>query len=343
MKIILEMKMYRLFVMMLAGLFLLFSCGKPTIPETVTQEDISGGYKIVNKVVTAGFAQDVLLKDNLAYIAQGEVGLMIINVADPKNPETVSVTSENVRGYSAKIAMKDSVVYLAAGNFGITVLDVSDPVQPVVTASNLSVKPAKNLFVMGEFLFTPISEQGVKVSDISYPTQPDIRGNTKTPGYAHDVAVSLDTNYMMVACGELGLSMFDISQFQNGFGEYPLVGVGITPGYAESITLLDEKFLAFMACGTAGLQIVDYSDTSNIHVIGSFDSGGYAKDLLYKNNLIYMTTEEKGLQIIDVTDATKPRFIGLVDTEFALSLDIDDQYVYVADEVEGLIIISIPN
>jgi hypothetical protein len=335
--------MNKLFILMLSGLFLLNSCGKPTIPETVTKEDISGGYKIVNKVVTAGFAQDVQIKDNLAYIAQGEVGLMIINVSDPKNPVTVSVTSDDVRGYSSKIAMKDSVVYLAAGSFGVTVLDVSNPAEPVVTASNLSIKPAKNLYVMGDFLFTPISEQGLKVSEISYPTQPDIRGNTKTPGYAHDIVVTSDTNYMMVASGELGLSMFDISEFQNGFGEYPLVGVGITPGYAESIILLDEKSLAFMACGKAGLQILDYSDTSNIHVVGSFDGGGYAKDLLYKNNRIYMTTEEKGLQIIDVTDATKPRFKGLVDTEYALGLDIDDKYVYVADEVEGLIIVSIPD
>jgi hypothetical protein len=343
MKKIFKMKMYRLIVVLLSGVFLLNSCGKPTIPENVTKEDISGGYKIVNRVVTAGFAQDVVIKDHLAYIAQGEVGLMIINISDPLNPETVSITSENVRGYSSKIAMKDSVVYIAAGSFGVTVLNVVDPVNPLVTASNLSIKPAKNLYVLGDYLFAPISEQGLKVSDISYPTQPDIRGNTKTSGYAHDVVVTADTNFMLVACGEMGLSIFDISNFQNGFGEYPLISIAITPGYAESVEVLNEKSLAFMACGTAGLQIIDFSDTTNVHIVGSYDGGGYAKDLLFKNNRVYMTTEEKGLQIIDVSDATNPRFAGMIDTEYALGLDIDDQYVYVADEDEGLIIISIPD
>jgi hypothetical protein len=338
-----EMKMNRLFVILLSGLFLLNSCGKPTIPETVTKEDISGGYKIVNRIVTTGFAQDVVMKDNLAYIAQGEVGLMIINVADPKNPETLSVTSDDVRGYSGKIAMKDSVVYIAAGSFGVTVLNVSNPVEPVVTASNLSIKPAKNLYVMGDFLFTPISEQGLKVSDISYPTQPDIRGNTKTPGYAHDITITSDTNYMLVACGELGLSMFDITNFQNGFGEYALVGVGVTPGYAEAVTVLDEKSLALMACGTAGLQIVDYSDTTNVHIIGSFDGPGYAKELIYQNQKVYMTAEEGGLQIINVADPTKPTLIGLVELDYALGIDADDDYIYVADEDEGLVIVSIPD
>ncbi len=329
--------------MLLSAMFLLNSCGKPTVPEVVTKEDISGGYKIVNRVVTTGFAQDVVIKDNLAYIAQGEVGLMVVDVADPGNPETVSVKSDDVRGYSSKIAMKDSVVYIAAGTFGVTVLNVSNPAEPVVTASNLSIKPAKNLYVMGDFLFTPISEQGLKVSDISYPTQPDIRGNTKTPGYAHDIGVTSDTNFMMVACGELGLSMFDITDFQDGFGEYPLVATAITPGYAESIIILDDKSLALMACGTAGLQIIDYSDTANVHIVGSFDGPGYAKELIYRNQKVYMTAEEGGLQIINVADPTKPTLIGLVKTEYALGVDADNDYIYVADEDEGLIIVSIPD
>ncbi len=49
-----------------------------------------------------------------------------------------------------------------------------------------------------------------------------------------------------------------------------------------------------------------------------------------------------GLQIIDVSDFTNPKLIGVVDTEFALGLDMDDEFIYVADEDEGLIIISIP-
>ncbi len=34
--------------------------------------------------------------------------------------------------------------------------------------------------------------------------------------------------------------------------------------------------------------------------------------------------------------------IGTVETELAMGLAVDDKYVYVADEQEGLIIISIP-
>jgi hypothetical protein len=337
------MKMNKLFILLLFGLLLYISCGKPTDPESLIPDDVSGGYKIITKFPTSGYAQDVLKKDSLLYIAQGEGGLLIVSVADPYNPYIVSLTTENVRGYCTKIAMKDSAVYLAAGTFGVNVINAADPVVPFLTVSNLPMKPARSFHIMGNYLFTAVSEQGVGISDISYPTQPDTRGQFSTTGYAYGLTTSSDSNYLFVACGEMGFSIYNISDFQEGFGIYPRVSWCDTPGDAEAITILENDSLAFMSCGTGGLQIIDYSDTSNVHIVGSYDSGGYAKDLLYNNRLIYLTTETRGLQIIDVSDVTKPYLVGIVVTQFALGLDMDEKYIYVADEDEGLIIISIPD
>jgi hypothetical protein len=336
------MKMIKHFVLLFFGLFLLLGCGKPNDPESIVPDDISGGYKIVAKYATPGYAQDLIKKDSLLYIAQGEGGLLIVNVKDPGNPELVSVTTENVRGYSAKIAIKDSVVYLAAGTFGITVVDAADPAAPYVTVSNLGMKPARTMLLLGNFMFTAVSEQGVKIAEISYPTQPDVRGGLYTVGYAYGLDNSSDSSWLFVACGEMGFAIYNISDFQEGFGDYPLISWCDTPGDAEAVTVVNSDSLAYLACGTGGLQIIDYSDTSNVNIIGSYLSGGYAKELVYSNQRIYMTTETLGLQIIDVSDPTEPSRIGLVDTEFALGLDKDDKYIYLADEDEGLIIISIP-
>jgi len=325
---------------LLSGLLLLISCGKPVNPESLTPSD--GGYKIVKIFPTSGYAQDLLKKDSLLYIAQGEGGLLIVSVADPVNPHTVSLTTEGVRGYSSKIAMKDSAVYLAAGTFGVTVINAANPDTPFVTIANLGMKPARSFHILGNFIFTAVSEQGVNIAEISYPTEPDIRGGISTTGYAYGLTTSADSNYLFVACGEMGMSIYDISNFQEGFGVYPLTGWCDTPGLAEAITILENKKVAFLACGTSGLQILDYSDTSNIFIAGSYDSMGYAKDLIYDNNLIYMTTELYGLQIINVSDITKPYLVGAVPTSYSLCLCKDDKYIYVADETDGLIIISIP-
>ena len=55
-----------------------------------------------------------------------------------------------------------------------------------------------------------------------------------------------------------------------------------------------------------------------------------------------MTTGSRGLKIFDVTSVSAPVLIGTVKTELAKGLDMDGNYLYVADEVEGLITISIP-
>lgn len=334
------MNMNRYYFLMLAGLALLIGCGKPNDPESLVPKD--GGYKVVSRFSTSGFANDLLKKDNLLYVAQGEGGLSIYNVADPAHPSFVSLTTEGLRGYAGKIAMKDSVVFLAANTFGINVVDVSNPDTPFVTVTNLGIKPAKNFLVFGNYLFVAISEQGIGIGEISYPQQPDIRSQFFTRGYSYGLANSSDSNHLFVATGEMGLSIFNISNMQDGFGIYPETGWCDAPGDAETIVLDESRSLAFLACGTAGLQIINYADTSNIFIAGVFDSTGYAKDLLYSNNRIYLAAELGGFQIIDVSTPEAPKLVGAVATKYALGLDMDENYIYLADEDAGVIILSIP-
>lgn len=339
------MKLNRYFVWALIIAGLISGCGKPNDPAVIDPEepeDNSGGYKVEKKFLTTGYAQDVIKKDNLLYMAQGEGGLIIIDVNDPENPEIVSVTTEEARGYSTKVAMADSAVYLAAGSFGLTVINAADPVNPDVTLSNVGIKPAKNIHIMGDYMFIAVSEQGIRIAEISYPTQPDPRGGIYTLGYAMGITTSSDSTMLFAACGEMGLSIYDISEFEQGFGDYPRIAWCDTPGHAESVKISEEESLAYLACGSSGLHIIDYSDTTNVHIVGSFDGGGYAKELIYKDQKIYLTAELSGLQVIDVSDASNPQLIGEIDTEFALGVAVDDAYVYLADEEEGLIVISIP-
>jgi hypothetical protein len=146
----------------------------------------------------------------------------------------------------------------------------------------------------------------------------------------------------LAACGEVGMTMVNISDFQEGVGEYPQAGFCHTPGYAEEITLLDEEKIAFMACGTAGLQVINYADTTNIHVVGSFDGPGYARALMYKDQKIFMCCGLGGFQIFDVSDYTNPVMLGILETTYASGLDMDDNYIYVADEENGLLVITPP-
>jgi hypothetical protein len=328
------------YVLLLFGLALFISCGTPNEPESIIGGD--GGYKIVSKFTTSGFAQDVVVNDTIAFVTQGEGGLMIINISNHKSPKELSSVIQNLKGYSNKVAVKDSVVYISAGSFGASVVDASNPTNPFITATNLALKPAKGFDIWENFLFTAVGEYGFKISEIGYPTQPDIRGETSTPGFAQAVHVSSDRNYLLVACGEMGFALFNISELQTGWGTYPMTGWVDTPGYAEDVVAHPTLPYGFVACGTSGFFIVDYSDSADVKIISSYSTGGYAKEVIFKDNKAYVTTGLRGLQIFDVSNLYSPVRIGTVQTAHAMGLDVDDKYVYVADEVEGLVIISIP-
>lgn len=334
-----------LYAILVIGLTFLVSCGTPNDPESIIGGD--GGYKIVSKFMTSGYAQDIVLRDSLAYISQGQGGLIILSVSNPKEPKFVSELTYGLRGYSYKLANKDSVIYLAAGTFGVSIVNVSDPVNPVITPEIRAIAPAKNFHIMGDFLFTAVSEEGVNISNIRDPVHPSFRQTFFVPGYAQAVCTSaadtsFDNNYLLIACGEVGLTIFDISDFQDGYNDYHVVGWLDTPGYAEDVTIHPDLPFVFLACGTGGLVIADYSDTANVKVVGSYDTGGYAKEVVYSEGKAYVTTELRGLQIIDVSNINAPVRIGTVETTFAIGLAVSDSYVYVADESEGLVIISIP-
>ena len=79
-----------------------------------------------------------------------------------------------------------------------------------------------------------------------------------------------------------------------------------------------------------------------MHVIGSYGTGGYAKEIKYDRGRLYVTTELRGLQILSVQNLSAPVLVGAIHTSFAVGLAVDQHYVYVADEADGLIIVAIP-
>lgn len=332
-------------ILLLMCSLLFLSCAKPTDPESLTPS--SGGYTIVGRLQLPGYAEDIQVKDTLAFIAQGEGGLAIVSIADRSKPRLLSLCQEGVRGTSHKLALNNTTVYVAANTFGVNVVDASNPHAPIATASNLAMKPAQSLFVFGNYLLTAIGETGVKIAEIGTPTQPDIRGGLQNPGYAIGLEASADSAYLLVACGEMGFAIFDVRDMQGGFGSYKQLGWTDTPGYANAVAAMPNRPIAYLTCGTSGVYVVDFSDTTTAdtvkaRVIGNYATGGYAKELAYSNGRLYVATELRGLQVLSVENPAAPRLVGAVDTEYALAVTVDQHYVYVADEDQGLIIIAIP-
>ena len=325
---------------------LLLSCAKPTDPESLTPT--SGGYTIVARVPTHGFAQDVEVVDTLVYIAQGEGGLAVMSVRDPARPKIIdTVFQQGVRGYAYKLACKDSIVFLASGGFGINTINVSNPYVPLFVANYSGASSTNDVEVFGTWILEAKGEKGVRFGDLFQidPGYVNAKGSIASPGYAHGMTITADSS-LIIACGEMGVAIYDLRDIGRVEGYYDdskryTQWIDL-PGYAVDVVTFANHPIAFLACGTAGIQVVDFADSGNIRVVGGYATGGYAKEIAYSNGRLYVTTELRGLQIFSVENPASPRLVGVVDTEYALGLAVDQHYVYVADQDEGLIVIAIP-
>lgn len=329
---------------------LLFSCAKPTAPESLTPG--SGGYAVVAKLQLPGYAADVDVNDTLAYVAEGEGGVAVVSVADRGRPRLLGICEDNrLRGYAYKLARKDSIVILAAGGFGINTVNVGSPTAPSFVQRVGGANSVVDLIVFGKWLIEGKSEDGVRFADLDesgVPGYVSYKGYLYSPGYAHGLATTRDST-LLVSSGEMGLTLYDlrdIETYAGGPGYYDerkgYASWIDLPGYAVSVALMGDQRIAFVACGTAGVQVVDFSDTT-LNVIGSYPTGGYAKEVAYSNGRLYVATELRGLQVLSVVNPSNPVLVGVIDTEYALGLAVDQHYVYVADETEGLIIVAIPS
>lgn len=333
------MKTKALISFIITGVIFLAGCGKPNDPDSIFD---SGGYRIVSTYQTSGFAKDVVVCDTLCYIAQGEGGLTIVNVKDPENPKHVTTLTKDVRGYSRNIVKYSNYVLLAAGSYGFTSVNVADANLPVVASSNINMKPAKSATIMNKYLFAAISEQGVNIAEMANTGIPDIRSKVSTKGYAQAVAISSDSSKMFVACGEMGLQVFDISAFDNGYGSYPELGWINTTGYASSITLNEDAKIALLGCESTGLQLIDYSDPHNLKLIATFQTDNDLVSVKFYHNLAYLCLEKGGFQILDISDPTNIESKAHLNLSYAVGCDMNENYIYVANNDGGLVIIKRP-
>ena len=83
-----------------------------------------------------GYANNVDVNDDFAYVAAGATGLQIVDVADPDNP--VLIGSVDTPGNANDVRVMGNFAYVADGEVGgLQVIDVSDPTAPaIVSAAN---------------------------------------------------------------------------------------------------------------------------------------------------------------------------------------------------------------
>ncbi|MGD9732349.1 MAG: C13 family peptidase [Desulfamplus sp.] len=305
--------------------------------DTRVSVSLDSGNKtsIIGSIKTHAGVSDVTVVDGKAYIANGNYGLQIVDVANPAIPVLVgsvnNMTSSTSMKNTSIVAVVDGNAYIAVDS-GIEVVDITNPVRPVIIGSVNTKGYVEDITVVDGKAYVAEGTSGLEVIDISDPKNPIIMGFIDTPGSALSVAVVDNKAY--IADRFSGLHVIDISNPSN----LMIIGTVNTLRLACSVNVLDGN--AYVADFDSGLQVIDIANPRNPTIIGFVDTPGYAVSVNVFDNKAYVADRMHGLQVIDITNPRKPVIINSVELSgSAESVTVSDglAYVMMSDSVINII------
>ncbi len=280
---------------------------------------------------TPGFAVDVAVAGNLAFVADMSNGLQVIDITDPDNP--VLVGSYNTPDSAAGVVVDGDLAFVADSASGLQIIDITNPSNPTWLGSYNTPGSAVDVAIDGNLAFVADRHSGIQIIDITDPANPSLVGSYNTPGLAFGIAVAGNLVYVADS------SRVHVIDVTNPASPIPVSNYD-SPGLAYRIAVAGN--LAFVAVGNSGLEIIDISDSSNLFYVGSYNTPGSARDIAVAGDLAFVADYGSGLQMIDISNPASPFHVSTYNTQDnAQGVVVAGEHAFLADYTSGLDVIKI--
>lgn len=285
---------------------LVVDVGDPSAPRLLGQSDILPD--LIRGVDVAG---------DLAYLAAGQAGLVVLDVSDPAAIQIVD-EGPNYAGAQPANAHRVTVNGDAAfvvdynrndGQSALLHFDVSDPGQ--VSLLDSQDLPADASVQVTEQLIVVIGSGKLQLRDAAEPGSIMSETPLAVSNYLSRAVIQDDIVTVAECCAPSGIERFDVSDPYHPAALGPLQELELMPpahAAAEGPTLATASvFGEFGFCQS----IVNLTGIAGASAQGlaSFDPENCLNELILDGNRLYLTGRS-GLQIYDVSDAANPLLLG---------------------------------
>ncbi len=234
------------------------------------------------------------IKDDIAYITDEILGLKLLNISDPTDPNLLSQFNDG--GTSGDVVLVDNLAYVADVDDGLEIIDVSNVTNPTEIATYDEEGGVSTVLIHDNILYTIIfrvdGRSWLNIMDISDIENMTVLGSYDVNLLAHDIAVEDGIAY--IANKEDGLLLLNVSNPS----EIELLKTEDFEGTIENLHAEDN--LVYLANKITGLHVYDTINPTNIQKVGEFADGGSPQDLEVVGNIIYVTDSSEGLEILEI-------------------------------------------
>jgi hypothetical protein len=275
-------------------------------------------------VTIPGFANNVDVSGNFAYVAAGSAGLQVVDVTDRRSPRVVG--SLDTPGNANDVKAVGSRVYIADGAAGLQIINVSNPLSPTLLGSFNTPGNANDLVVVGDKVYIADGAAGLQIISVANPAAPALLGSLDTPGNAQgvevkgNIAIIADTNTV---------------RFVDITNPASPTALGSIPT-SESHDVTAEGSIAYVADFGGSLRIIDFSVPATPRLLASTSQplGGILMDVALARNFIFGADVffVNGVPIVNVDDPNNPVVRARLDfparDDNGTGIAVDNFYVY---------------
>ncbi len=277
-----------------------------------------------------GKVRDLVVAQNFAYLANGAIGLTLLDISQPQMPRWIG--SVNNIGTSLALSYDENYVALRNDRSEITLIDARNPKTPNIVAVHHMEQPviaialAQNKVLAG-------SASSLGEIDFSAPVPNVVNIGANFGGSRRAV---IRDHILYVADWFSGLHLYDITEpvSPRHLAAYH------TQGSAKGVLVRGDY--AFVADDDHGVQIIDVSDPNQLHKISEVATPGLAYTMKLDGDNLYLADHRGGFHIISVADIAHPAIIGSAPTAGkAWSVEVAGSMAYVAADNAGLLVFDV--
>ena len=310
---------------------------------TFYKSDYVSYINLISSIPTVGIAQDVFIRGDTAYVADGQADLTIVNVIDKYNPSFIT-NIDTIADDFAKdvyVAPADTFpfVFVADMDAHVQVINIADTIFPEYTSfAQQNIEDIHGTYISDTLYIFAARSKGVSPANFSYyriiydpfPTNIAQIYSMDLPADANGVFA--DSQYSYIADGVAGLIIVDHSSILDP------VQISLLDLTGSALSVWVEGDYAYVAADRAGFFAVDVTDRYNPIIAAQINTSGRTKDVHVVGGYAFIADGSGGLKVIDISVPDSAYFVAAYNTPYAYGLWADADYIYLCDRDEGLMI-----
>jgi len=280
-----------------------------------------------------GYAFDLTVGNDIAYISNANITLSTVDVQDPSNPTGLGQWDGYT--FTSQIEYYEGYVYVLDMT-GILIFDVTDPMFPEL-ALNITGPDFVNSFYISNDTLYILTEDELDIWDISTPMMPVWVSTFSDIGfYMREIIVVNETIYILDA--------YDTVHIVDGSDLSSPSIIATYDSRGSTYEMYYYQGLLFLACYQF-LEVVDVSQDSNPTYAANYTGliDYHLNDVSISEGLLYVALGGS-IRVLDVRSAYFIKQVGTLATkgdEHFYGLEVIDDTVYIAAGFGGLRIVTI--